>query len=89
MLFKDEAKPAAADVVAPARRSAAALAKARSQRLPDGTLVHSFRSLLADLSTLTRNTVKVPNSSASFDKLATPTALQDRALQLLGLRATL
>ncbi len=89
LLFKDEAKPAAADVVAPARRSAAALAKARSQRLPDGTLVHSFRSLLADLSTLTRNTVKVPNSSASFDKLATPTALQDRALQLLGLRATL
>ncbi len=89
LLFKDEAKPVAADVVAPARRSESALAKARSQRLPDGTPVHSFRSLLDALATLTKNTVRLPNSSATFDKLANPTPLQDRALQLLGLRATL
>ena len=89
LLFADEAKPVAADVVAPARRSASALAKARTQRLSDGTPVHSFRSLLAELATLTKNTVRVPNSSASFDKLANPTPLQERALQLLNLRATL
>ena len=51
--------------------------------------MHSFRSLLADLSTLTKNTVRVPNSPATFDKLANPTPLQERALQLLSLRATL
>jgi len=89
LLFTDEARPVAADVVAPARRSASALAKARTQRLSDGTPVHSFRSLLAELATLTKNTVRVPNSSASFDKLANPTPLQERALRLLSLRPTL
>jgi transposase len=89
LLFKDEEKPVNADVVAPAQRSTSALAKASTQRLADGTPVHSFRSLLADLSTLTKNTVRVPNSSATFDKLANPTPLQERALQLLNLRATL
>jgi transposase len=89
LLFKDEAKPVAVDVVAPAPRSDSALSKARSQRLPDGTPVHSFRSLLDELATLTKNTVRVPNSTATFDKLANPTPFQDRALQLLSLRATL
>ena len=41
------------------------------------------------LATLTKNTVRVPNSTATFDKLANPTPSQDRALQLLSLRATL
>ena len=89
LLFKDEAKPIADDVVAPARRSPSAQAKASSHRLPNGSPTHSFRSLLSDLATLTRNTVRVPSSTATFEKLATPTPLQQRALQLLGLRATL
>ena len=89
LLFKDEDKPVGADVVAPAQRSASALVKASTQRLADGSPVHSFRSLLADLATLTKNTVRVPNSSATFDKLANPTPLQERALRLLRLRATL
>jgi transposase len=89
LLFKDEARLVAADVVAPARRSASALAKASSQHLADGTPVHSFRSLLDHLATLTKNTVRVPHSSATFDKLANPTPLQQRALQLLSLQASL
>ena len=89
LLFRDEAKPVAQDVVAPARRSAGALAKASSQRLEDGSVVHSFRSLLRTLATLTRNTVRVPNSKATFEKLANPTPLQENALQLLGLQASL
>ncbi len=89
LLFKDEDKPLADDVVAPARRSAAAIAKARTQRLADGTQVHSFRSLLAELATLTKNTVRVPGSPATFDKLSNPTPLQSRALQLIGLAASL
>ncbi|MGH7765612.1 MAG: IS1634 family transposase [Candidatus Dormibacteraceae bacterium] len=89
LLFRDEDKPVTNDVVAPARRSASALAKARTQRLTDGTEVYSFRSLLAELATLTKNTVRLPNSTATFDKLANPTHLQNRALQLLGLTASL
>ena len=89
LLFRDEEQLRAEDVVAPARRSPSALAKAQTQRLPDGTAVHSFRSLLAQLATLTRNTVRVPASTATFDKLTVPTPLQARALQLLGLNASL
>ncbi len=89
LLFRDEDKPMADDVVAPARRSPAALTKAHSQRLADGNQVHSFRSLLTELATLTKNTVRMPNSSATFEKLADPTPLQNRALQLLGLTASL
>ena len=89
LIFKDEDKPAAKDVVAPAKRSAGALAKASSQRLPDQTPVHSFRSLLNELATLTKNTVRVPSSSATFEKLANPTALQSRALQLIGVTTSL
>lgn len=89
LLFKDEAKPLAADVVAPARRSTSALAKASSHRLPDGSPVHNFRSLLRDLATLTKNTVQVPTTTATFEKLAIPTPLQQRALQLIGLSVTL
>jgi len=89
LLFKDEDKPAVEDVVAPAKRSASALAKAHSQKRPDGTPVYNFRGLLNELATLTKNTVRLPNSLATFDKLANPTALQSRALQLLDLTASL
>ncbi len=87
LLFRDEDRPELDDPVAPAERSAAALAKARTQRLPDGGPVHSFRTLLAELATLTRNRV-VPvggPDEAAFDITATPTTLQARALTLLGL----
>ena len=89
LLFKDEDRPLAEDVVAPARRSPSALAKARTQRLADDTPVHSFRSLLTQLATLTKNTVRVPTNTATFEKLSIPTPLQNRALQLLGLSASL
>ena len=65
------------------------MAKARTQRLSDNTPVHSFRSLLNELATLTKNTVRVPRSSATFEKLANLTPLQSRAFQLLGLTVSL
>jgi len=64
LLFRDEDKPLTDDVVAPARRSNAALATARTHKLDDATPVHGFRSLLAELATLTKNTVRLPNSTA-------------------------
>jgi transposase len=58
--------------------------------------VHSFQTLLADLATLTRNRVRFPlNGSPSSEPaptttmLAQPTALQQRAFDLLGLASTL
>ena len=65
MLFDDD-DPAAAEAgrsspVAPAQRSKAARAKAGRKRTPDGLPVHSFRSLLGDLATLTRNRVRPPS----------------------------
>jgi hypothetical protein len=87
LLFRDEERPEGADPVAPARRSDAALAKAHTRQLPDGTPVHSLRTLLAELATLTRNLV-VPAGApdeAAFEIVATPTPLQTRALALLNL----
>lgn len=57
LLFADEDQQAKAmrDPVAPARRSAEADQKAVTHQLPDGTVVHSFRTLLQDLSAIVRN----------------------------------
>jgi len=87
LLFRDEERPELDDPVAPAQRSEAALAKAHTQRLPDGTPVHSFGTLLDEMATLTRNRVLPPGApdEAAFDMPATPTSLQARALALLEL----
>jgi len=89
MLFEDD-DPAAGEarrrsVVAPAQRSPRAKAKALTKRTGAGAPVHSFPTLLADLATLTRNRVqpKAPGLPA-FEMLATPTPLQQRAFELLG-----
>ena len=88
-LFDDD-DPAAGEavrrsVVAPAQRSPRAKAKALTKRTDEGAPVHSFRTLLADLATLTTNRVQ-PNAPGvpAFDILATPTPVQHRAFELLG-----
>jgi hypothetical protein len=89
VLFDDDDRAAGeslrASIVAPARRSPRATAKAATKRLADGTPVHSFRTLLADLATLTNNRVQPKEAgSAAFDLLARPTPLQQRVFDLLG-----
>jgi transposase len=88
LLFDDEDHEAAeaqrTSIVAPSQRSESAQQKAISKQTADGLPVHSFRSLLSDLATLTRNRVRMGNHT--FDMLATPTALQQRALDLLQIR---
>lgn len=71
-------------IVAPAARSPAALRKTRLKHSHDGLPIHSFRSLLSDLATLTKNAVRMGNTAVVFDQYARPTKLQDRAFQLLG-----
>ncbi len=89
ILFDDD-DPAAGEarrrsIVAPARRSPRAEVKAATKRTDDGLPVHSFRTLVADLATLTKNRVQ-PQApgSPTFELLAIPTSLQQRAFALLG-----
>jgi hypothetical protein len=88
ILFYDNDKPAArakrADPVAAAQRSDQALAKAARKRTPDGAPVHSFASLLADLATICANQIQPASDMPAFTKITTPTALQRRAFELLG-----
>jgi transposase len=88
ILFADNDKPAAAakraDPVAAAQRSDAALAKAARKRTDDDAPVHSFTSLLADLATICANQIQPTNNLPAFTILTTPTPLQRRALELLG-----
>jgi hypothetical protein len=74
-------------VVAPAERSPAARRKAHTKRTEDGLAVHSFQTLLADLSTIVKDRIQPRLAGATgFDKITVPTPLQQRALDLLGVR---
>ena len=92
MLFDDHDRAAGealrSSPVAKAQPSPAAKRKAKTKRTDDGLPVHSFRSLLADLATLTRNIVRF-GRAAPFAVLATPTEIQRRALDLLGIQPAL
>ena len=61
--------------------------KARTKRSDNGQPVHSFRTLLADLATLTRNTVRC-GKAPEMALLARPTEIQQRAFDLLGTKLT-
>ena len=86
--FHDHDKPAArtkrADPVAVAERSDPALHKASRKRTQDGTPVHSFTGLLADLATICANRVQPTDNTPSFTMLTTPTSLQRKTFELLG-----
>jgi transposase len=86
LLFADEQPQEQDSPVAPARRSAAAQAKARTKRTAQGLAVQSFHDLLKDLATIVKNRIRpVLRSVAPFDIVTRPTPLQKHALQLLGL----
>jgi Transposase DDE domain len=83
---RDEAETTRVSIVQPAPRSDAARAKDRTKETEDGLPVHSFRTLLDDLGTLAKNRVRVRGESGSeFYELTQPTAIQQRALDLLGI----
>jgi hypothetical protein len=92
MLFDDHDRAAGealrSSPVAKAQPSPAAKRKARTKRTDDGLPVHSFRTMLADLATLTRNTVRLAGAR-TMALLATPTQTQQRAFDLLGLKPQL
>src|SRR5262249_39822716 len=82
---RDEAEMTRASIVRPAPQSEASLAKGKSQRTEDGIPVHSFRTVLDDLGPLAKNRVRIRGESGSeFYELTNATAVQQRALDLLG-----
>lgn len=82
----DQAAKAVRDPVAPAQRSQQALDKIALRALDDGTPVHSFSTLMAELATIVRNTCRTPSAgreAPTFEIVTTPNATQRRALDLI------
>jgi transposase len=91
MLFDDTDKDAAEaqrkSVVAQAQRSKTAVKKQTTGLTSDGLPVHSFRSLLADLATLARNTITTAIAPLyPLTVLTRPTPIQQKAFELLAVR---
>jgi hypothetical protein len=84
LTFTDEQPPGQDNPVIPARRSAAAQAKASAQHDPAGQPYYSFRGLLEHLATLTRNQVRFTGTEVTIAMLADPTSAQRQAFELLG-----
>ena len=89
LLFSDEELEAekTRDPVAPAKRSASALAKARDKKTADGFEAQSFRTLIDHLGTIVRNFCKRKgdenNKGSEVIIDSTPNELQQRAFELL------
>jgi Transposase DDE domain len=89
LLFTDDDKAAAEATrpspVAPAARSPRALAKAAAKRTAGNHPVHSLDSLLRDLATICLNQIQPADPALpAFSLITTPTPLQRKALDLLG-----
>ncbi len=90
MLFDDEylkeASASRASPVLKAVRSELAKAKDASKHADDGLPLHSFRTLLRDLGTLTYNIARTgANPNATILITSRPTPVQDKAFRLLAL----
>lgn len=90
MLFKDDDPESAQAMrpspVAPAKRSTKAVAKIQTKRTAANDPVHSFATLLGDLATVTANRIQpIDEHLASFTIITTPTPIQRRAFELLGI----
>lgn len=88
LLWSDEEVDArwSRDPVAPATRSERCLTKVRRKHLEDGSEIHSFRTLLAELSTIVCNTCRRRGAGPkepTFPQETIPNPKQRRALELL------
>ena len=87
LLFTDDTPIANIDPVAPASRSPQGQANASAQRTAHGHRAHTLTDLLADLATLSRNTLRIHDGHA-FTRLTQATTLQATALELLDVKLT-
>jgi transposase len=92
ILFDDDDKAQAQlmreSVVSPSERSRSAKRKAQDKVCSDGLPVHSFQTLLSDLGTIAKNKLVIMHTQpvAYFEKITSPTRLQQKALDLLGVK---
>jgi transposase len=89
ILFSDEEQDAkqSRDPVAPAKRSETALRKVHTRKLDDDTVVHSFATLLDELATITRSTMRRKDASdnePTFTLLTSLSPLHQKAFNLLA-----
>jgi len=92
LLFADEAPADGGrerDPIAPARRSAAALAKAQTRRLADGTPALSFRGLLTHLATIVRNTMRPKDAKPGMGTFSLTTEANLKQRQAMDLAAAI
>ena len=85
LLFEDHNKDGPSP---PPKSPVTAKAKAASRKTADGLPVHSFRTLLPDLATLTRNTVRLGDAPAAA-MLVTSTPIQQEIFDKLAFPLTL
>lgn len=84
---KDQAEALRESVVAKAQRSPQAQRKDKTQRNAEGLPVQSFQGLLKTLSTIAKNRIQPKLKGAqAFDQVTTPSPVQQRVLDLLGVR---
>ena len=88
LLFQEEdpeaAEAARESVVAPAVRSPRTRAKTAARKTQEGFPLHSFDTLLQNLRTLSRVTVRIADTEHTFDQITELTPLQRRAFDLLA-----
>jgi hypothetical protein len=84
LTYTDENPPPPGNPVAPARRPAAAQAKAACRHDASGRPHRSFRGLLSHLATLPRNQVRFAGATADVPMLTEPTSAQREAFDLIG-----
>jgi len=83
LLFADEVDSGDfRDPVAPAQPSQAVKKKKIRKKTEDGLPVQNFKGLLRKLSTITKNTCRMP-SGETFESMAKPDELQTRAFELI------
>ena len=82
LLFNDEHPPSQLDPVAKATRSPHALRKAQTKRTTTGETCHSYKSLLNELATLTRNTIRPARRQRHLRQAHRTHPTQAHALQL-------
>ena len=88
MLFDDEELDTLRKTrhpIKPAESSRSARKKKSAKHTGDGLPVHSFKTLLAELATLSRNKCRIKNTTDHcFTQLTIPTPIQQKAFALLG-----
>ncbi len=89
MLFEDEELVEISEEQLNFIRSESGKEKDRKKRNKENDKVHSFRTLLEDLGTITLNKIRLNlnGEKIEFEKVTKPTVLQEKILKLLGISA--